>query len=64
MTAIHTQAPNLDPIEHASRDEISALQLERLKKTVQHAYDNVQHHRNAFDKKGVHPSDLDRKSVV
>lgn len=45
-------------IEFASRDEISALQLERLRWTLQHAYDNVPHYRQAFDAKGVHPSDL------
>ena len=45
-------------IEFASRDEISALQLERLRWTLQHAYDNVPHYRQAFDAKGVHPNDL------
>ncbi|OFB35845.1 phenylacetate-CoA ligase [Mycolicibacterium sp. (ex Dasyatis americana)] len=48
----------LEPIETASRDEISALQLERLKWSLAHAYDNVPHYRKAFDAKGVHPSDL------
>ncbi len=48
----------LEPIETASRDEISALQLARLKWTVRHAYDNVAHYRDAFDRAGVHPSDL------
>lgn len=48
----------LDAIETASRDEISALQLERLKWTVRHAYDNVPHYRRAFDEAGVHPDDL------
>jgi phenylacetate-CoA ligase len=48
---------DLDPIERASRDELQALQLQRLKKTLQHAYDNVPHYRQAFDAKGVHPSD-------
>ena len=47
-----------DPVEHASRDAISALQLERLKWTLRHAYDNVPHYRRAFDTKGVHPDDL------
>ena len=31
----------LEPIEIASRDEISALQLDRLKRTLRTAYDNV-----------------------
>ena len=48
----------LDPIETASRDEIHALQLQRLKATLQHAYANVPHYRQAFDAKGVHPDDL------
>src|SRR5918994_916692 len=48
----------LDPIEIASRDEIAALQLERLRWTLNHAYDNVAHYRGAFDRAGVHPADL------
>ncbi|HET7911080.1 MAG TPA: AMP-binding protein, partial [Pseudolabrys sp.] len=47
-----------DPIETASRDEITALQLERMKWTLDHAYRNVAHYRKAFDKAGVHPGDL------
>jgi phenylacetate-CoA ligase len=48
----------LDPIETASRDEIASLQLQRLRWSLQHAYDHVPHYRRAFDEKGVHPSDL------
>ncbi len=48
----------LDPIERASRDEITALQLERLQWTLHHAYDNVPHYRARFDAAGVHPDDL------
>lgn len=48
----------LDPIETASRDEISALQLARLKWSLKHAYDNVPFYRAQFDAAGVHPSDL------
>ncbi|CAG9170479.1 Phenylacetate-coenzyme A ligase [Cupriavidus laharis] len=48
----------LEPIERASRDELQALQLERLKWSVRHAYDNVPHYRKAFDAAGVHPDDL------
>src|SRR5262249_57997140 len=48
----------LEPIETASRDELQALQLQRLQWTVQHAYQNVAHYRKAFDAKGVHPRDL------
>ncbi|WP_042879595.1 phenylacetate--CoA ligase PaaK [Cupriavidus necator] len=51
--------PNeLEPIERASRDELQALQLERLKWSVRHAYDNVPHYRKAFAAAGVHPDDL------
>jgi phenylacetate-CoA ligase len=48
----------LEAIETASRDEISALQLERLKWSLRHAYDNVPFHKKAFNEKGVHPDDL------
>ena len=48
----------LDPIELASRDEIEALQLERLRWSLSHAYENVPHHRAAFEAAGVHPDDL------
>jgi phenylacetate-CoA ligase len=47
----------LDAIETASRDELQALQLQRLRWSLQHAYDHVPHYRRAFDEKGVHPSD-------
>jgi phenylacetate-CoA ligase len=49
---------DLEPIERASRDELQALQLARLKQTLQHAYTNVPHYKQAFDAAGVHPSDL------
>jgi phenylacetate-CoA ligase len=56
---IHPLRPlELDPIERASRDEISALQLTRLRATLENVYANVPHYRRAFDDKGVHPSDL------
>ena len=48
----------LDPIEIASRDEIASLQLERMKWSLRHAYDNVPFYSDAFDKAGVHPDDL------
>ena len=55
---VFTPSPNdLEPIERASRDELEALQLERLRWSLRHAYDNVPHYRQAFDAKGVHPSD-------
>ncbi|MFP5476330.1 MAG: phenylacetate--CoA ligase PaaK [Gammaproteobacteria bacterium] len=49
---------DLEPIETASRDEIAALQLQRLRGTLENAYENVPHYRRAFDERGVHPSDL------
>ena len=49
---------SLDPIEIASRDEITSLQLERLKWTVAHAYENVGLYKHKFDAAGVHPDDL------
>ena len=52
------QPGELEPIETASRDELQALQLQRLKWSLKHAYDNVPHYRNAFDQAGVHPDDL------
>ena len=44
---------DLEPIETASRDEITALQVQRLRETLRNAYDNVPHYRRAFDQKGV-----------
>ncbi|MEM9605439.1 MAG: phenylacetate--CoA ligase PaaK [Pseudomonadota bacterium] len=49
---------SLDPIEVASRDEIEALQLERMQWSLQHAYDNVPHYTASFDAAGVHPKEL------
>jgi len=52
------QPGDLEPIERASRDELQAVQLERLKQTLRHAYENVAHYRRSFDEAGVHPDDL------
>lgn len=49
---------DLDPIETASRDEIGALQLQRMRWSLRHAYDNVPFYRAKFDAAGVHPDDL------
>jgi hypothetical protein len=49
---------SLDAIEIASRDEIEALQLERMKWSLRHAYDNVPFYKRSFDAAGVHPDDL------
>ncbi|WP_175957723.1 phenylacetate--CoA ligase PaaK [Burkholderia sp. BCC0405] len=48
----------LEPIETASRDELTALQLERLKWSLRHAYDHSPVYRRKFDGAGVHPDDL------
>jgi phenylacetate-CoA ligase len=48
----------LDPIETASRDELIALQLERLKWSLAHAYENSPVYRRKFDEAGVHPNDV------
>ena len=48
----------LEPIERASRDELAALQLERLRWSLKHAYDNVARYRERFDAAGVRPEDL------
>ncbi|MGS0755903.1 phenylacetate--CoA ligase PaaK [Roseateles sp. GG27B] len=56
---VKTPAPgDLEPIERASRDELQALQLQRLRWSLQHAYDNVAHYRQSFEAAGVHPADL------
>jgi phenylacetate-CoA ligase len=49
---------DLEPIERASRDELQALQLKRLRSSLRHAYDNVLHYRQTFAAAGVHPDDL------
>jgi phenylacetate-CoA ligase len=48
----------LEPIEKAGRDELHALQLERLKNTLYQAYDRVPHYKKKLDMAGIHPSDL------
>ena len=48
----------LEPIENASVDELRNLQLQRLKNTLAHAYQNSSAYRQKFDQHGVHPDDL------
>ncbi|KAF1064055.1 phenylacetate--CoA ligase PaaK [Burkholderia gladioli] len=48
----------LEPIETASRDELQALQLERLKWSLGHAYQHSPVYRRKFDEAGVHPDQL------
>ncbi len=58
MTQRQPAPGDLEAIETASRDEITALQVQRLRRTLQHAYDNVAHYRQKFDAAGVAPGDL------
>jgi phenylacetate-CoA ligase len=53
-----TPTDSLDPIEKASRDEITALQVKRIKATLENVYQNVPHYRQVFDAAGVHPNDF------
>ena len=47
-----------EKMECADRDTMRSVQLEKLKKTVKHAYDNVSHYRNKMDEAGVKPEDI------
>ncbi|MBU6498820.1 MAG: phenylacetate--CoA ligase [Rhodospirillales bacterium] len=60
MPDLAPRAEELEPIERASRDEIAALQTQRLAWSLRHAYDNVAHYRRSFDAAGVHPDDFRR----
>ncbi len=48
---------DLEPVERCSVDELRALQLERLRWSLRHAYENVPHYKEKFDRAGVHPDD-------
>lgn len=58
MTITSFPTDQLDPIERASLDELRAHQLQRLRWSLKHAYDNVPLYRRSFDAQGVHPDDL------
>src|ERR1044072_7618227 len=58
MTTRRPDRATLDPIETASRDELEALQLERMRWILSHAYEQVPHYRKTWDAAGVHPRDL------
>ena len=47
-----------EKIECMSRDEMTALQNERLVAQVKHVYENVPYYRDLMDKKGVKPEDI------
>ena len=52
------RAAALESIETASQDELRSLQLQRMRWSLRHAYENVAHFRKAFDAAGAHPDDL------
>jgi len=58
MKDLSPRPGDLEPIETASRDEITALQVERLRWSLNHAYANVPFYKASFDAAGVHPDDL------
>ena len=62
MSKQNSPGAGLEPIEKASRDELQALQLQRMKWSLKHAYDNVPHYRKKYDAAGVHPDDLKQLS--
>jgi phenylacetate-CoA ligase len=62
MSKQNSPVAGLEPIEKASRDELQALQLQRMKWSLKHAYDNVPHYRKKYDAAGVHPDDLKQLS--
>ena len=57
MSARLTDLP-LEPIETASRQDLQALQLDRLKWSLRHAYDHSPVYRRKFDAAGVHPDQI------
>jgi phenylacetate-CoA ligase len=57
MLDLAPRAEDLEPIERASRDDLEALQLERLRSTLRHAYAHVELYRSRFDKAAVGPDD-------
>jgi len=56
MAALNTAV--LDPLETASIDELRQHQLDRLRWSLSHAYQNVPLYRQRFAECGVHPDDL------
>lgn len=58
MPVTTARPDELEPIERASRDEIAALQLQRLQWSIRHTYDNVPAFRRTCEDRQVHPDDL------
>ncbi|WP_458187214.1 phenylacetate--CoA ligase family protein [Haladaptatus sp. NG-WS-4] len=48
-----------DSLESLSRADIRERQAIRLRRSVEHAYENVPHYRRRFDEVGISPSDVD-----
>lgn len=58
MEDLTPRRQDLDPIETASRDEISALQFHRMKRSLKHAYENSPFYRRRFIEHDIHPEEL------
>lgn len=58
MENLSPKPGDLEAIETASKDELQALQLKRLKWSLHHAYENVPFYKKSFDENGVHPESL------
>lgn len=58
LDQLNSATKELEDIERASEDELRALQLERLKWSVNHAYLNVAPYRRKCEITGIHPDDL------
>ena len=58
MKDLSPKPGDLEAIETASHDEIQALQFERMRWSLSHAYNNVGHYKASFDAAGVHPDNL------
>tara|TARA_R110002096_G_scaffold433579_2_gene652567 strand:- start:26569 stop:27858 length:1290 start_codon:yes stop_codon:yes gene_type:complete len=51
-----------DTVIYVSQEKLKEIQLHRMKKSIRHAYDNLEHYKKEFEKKGVHPDDLKQLS--
>lgn len=54
----------ISEVESLTRDQLEQLQLERLQATVNRVYRNVAFYREAFDKMGIVPEDIDSLSRI
>lgn len=58
LTHSNQDLADLEPVEKGSIDAMRDQQLQRLKWSVRHSYDNVEFYRTSFDAAGVHPDDI------